>query len=373
MQSSSLASLRSSRLSSPSAVPSLLQSFIHHHDWTLKASCSLVSPGLDLTVTHRRADSGLIDILATAEFVITLTTKGKCAIRHSTDLSLSIYLNHPDEQVLYMLETDGDFYFISVCGNEDFVRFSKASFSDLQGLFPYRQAVLRELRVKIGQILSVDKANCEVVIRTEDHIQIWSLEEGKLRRSVEVPRAVAAFAYEEGTVAYAEIKGNDVLIRVIDANAKEVKINLREVRQIHMLDLVSNFVFFQVPNSPFTAVNFRTGKKLDCPKNTKKVLGLKCSDPLLVDDNEVISRLGSSEEGLKVGTGDCEYVWVEKLNALLVYGAGRKTVDLIGLQDLKALASIPVPKGDKVRLCVFCEETFEVIIATQRGRLEIWH
>lgn len=274
---------------------------------------------------------------------------------------------------MYMLESAGDFYFISVRGNEASVSFSKASFSDLQGQFPYRQTVLRELMVKLGQILSVDKSNCEVVIRTETHIEIWSLSEGKLKRCVEVPRTVTAFAYEEGTVAYAEIKGNDVLIHVIDVNAKEVRINLKGVRQIHMLDLVSNFVFFQVPNSPFTAVNFRTGEKLDCPKNTKKVLGLRCNEPLLVDDNEVIHRLGSTGEGLELGSGDCEFTWVETLNALLVYGAGRKTVDLIGLQDLEVLASIPVPKGDKVRLCVFCEETFEVLMATERGRLEIWH
>ena len=272
-----------------------------------------------------------------------------------------------------MLESAGDFYFISVRGNEASVSFSKASFSDLQGQFPYRQTVLRELMVKLGQILSVDKSNCEVVIRTETHIEIWSLSEGKLKRCVEVPRTVTAFAYEEGTVAYAEIKGNDVLIHVIDVNAKEVRINLKGVGQIHMLDLVSNFVFFQVPNSPFTAVNFRTGEKLDCPKNTKKVLGLRCNEPLLVDDNEVIHRLGSTGDGLELGSGDCEFTWVETLNALLVYGADRKTVDLIGLQDLEVLASIPVPKGDKVRLCVFCEETFEVLMATERGRLEIWH
>ena len=81
-----------------------------------------------------------------------------------------------------MLESAGDFYFISVRGNEASVSFSKASFSDLQGQFPYRQTVLRELMVKLGQILSVDKSNCEVVIRTETHIEIWSRKDKSFKK-----------------------------------------------------------------------------------------------------------------------------------------------------------------------------------------------
>ena len=372
MLGTSLASLQASRLDRSCDVSVLMQSFANVHTWSLKTCFSLHTHGSDLTATPRRPHSSLIDVLATAEVLLTLTTRGICTLRHLDSPLQTMDLNQRNEQILYLIQGENEVYFVSTHGNNGFVTFSKASYSDLRTSIPYRPEIFRETTIKFDQILQVDKFNCEIVLKTLNFIEIMSLIDGKIKRKIAIPSEISKFAYDNGTVTYSENNKNAVLLHIIDVNSHEVKINLRNVSEIDMLEVVADYVLFKVGNSPLVAVNYRTGERVDCPKTTRKVLGVKGESPMLVDEVEGIQRLGCPKAGVKLSPGS-EYLWIKPLNSLLVYGGNRRNIDILHLHDMSLVGSIPVTPGEKVRLCAFCEETFEVVVVMQRGSIEVWH
>ena len=373
MQTASFSSLLSSHVHSPGDVSAVRKSFLGGKTWALKDQCSLRGVANDLTAVSRRRKGEVVDLIALETCLLTLSSHGSCVLRSPTDLTHSLNLTPVHEQVQYILSDDDYLYMISVSGKNPFLGFSRTRLADLSLTCTYREEIMRECRVTTEEVLAVEKKTGDVVVRREDCVEVWGLRDMRLKRTISVPSSSTHLCYDSGTISFSEINDRDVILHILPSHSLPTRITLRSAESLLFLDILSDFVLFQVAGSPLQAVNFTSGLRIECPKNTQKLVACRGVEPFLIDETGVLMKLADWDRKVGLNSADVEMLWVDKLGAFFVYGADKTTVDVVSVEEGRVVSSIPSKRGDGVTFCAFNEETFEVVLVTQKGMLEIWH
>jgi hypothetical protein len=278
-----------------------------------------------------------------------------------------IPLNKPGEKIQNLALTDSFLFYIARINHSEFLSFFIIPIDNLVSFAPESKQVLKDLRVRSGEVEEIDAANKWLIIK-QRNLQVWNIETGRMIHCIDIEQALY-FKYSCGVVV------------VCNQSQEVLNIFIHFLRVHHVASL-------SVPNGsvPYHCEVIQGSLVLGMVKKEMIMINLTSFQITRIgtirrfyefqdfDEGFVLFNDGSgifiSNPQLKLQCGNIGRIFVNNAGKLLVYS--KEKVAVLVLDPSGTVNEVKLDRRDKVQVLGFSNSSQTFFVGKKNGLISVF-